>query len=122
MFRAVAGALLGAFLATFAFAQSQAANGSFEGTVSDVQQGVLPGVTVTITNVDTGAERSVISNDAGFYRALLLPLGRYRVVAELQGFKRFEQDGITLQAGQTAVVNLTLEVGAVSETITVTTE
>ena len=83
---------------------------------------VLPGVTVTITNIETGTERSVATNDAGFYRAPLLPLGGYRVVAELQGFKKFEQAGVTLQAGQTAVVNVTLQVGAVSETITVTTE
>jgi hypothetical protein len=109
-------------LATSAFAQSQAANGSIEGTVSDVSAGVLPGVNVTITNTETGAERSVITNTEGFYRALLLPLGRYRVVAELQGFKKFDRSGITLQAGQTDTINVTLEVGAISETVTVTAE
>jgi Carboxypeptidase regulatory-like domain/TonB dependent receptor len=80
---------------------------------------VLPGVTVTITNVDTGAERSVVTNEKGLYRAPLLPLGKYRVIAELQGFKKFEATDIQLSVGQTAVVNATLSVGQVSETITV---
>ena len=54
------------------------------------------------------------------YRAPLLPLGRYRVSAELQGFKKFEQQGLTLSAGQIGVVNVTLSVGNMSETVTVT--
>src|SRR5206468_973063 len=102
-----------------AFAQSQAANASIEGTVVDTSGGVLPGVTVTVTHIDTGTERLVVTNDKGLYRALLLPLGAYRVVAELPGFKKFEQTGIKLSVGQTAVINITLGVGAVSETITV---
>jgi hypothetical protein len=102
-----------------AFAQSTAANGAIEGTVSDTSGGVLPGVTVTITNAETGVDRTVVTNEKGIYRAPLLPLGRYRVVAELQGFKKFEQTDISLSVGQTAVVNATLSVGTVSETITV---
>jgi Carboxypeptidase regulatory-like domain/TonB dependent receptor len=102
-----------------AFAQSQAANGAIEGTVTDSSGAVLPGVTVTVTNVDTGTERIVTTNEKGLFRAPLLPLGTYRVVAELQGFKKFEQTGVTLSVGQTAVVNATLTVGAVSESITV---
>jgi len=74
--------------------------------VTDTSAGVLPGVTVTITNIETGAERSVTTNADGFYRALLLPLGRYQVVAELQGFKKFNRSGITLQAGDVANVNV----------------
>src|SRR5438105_5576050 len=119
--RASTATLLIVLLSVCAFAQSQAANGSIEGTVSDVSSGVLPGVTVTIANTDTGTERSVTTNENGFYRALLLPLGRYRVVAELQGFKKFERSGITLEAGETATINVTLDVGAISETVTVTT-
>jgi len=106
-------------LAAPALAQSTAANGTIEGTILDTSGGVLPGVTVTITSVDTGAERSVTTNEKGLYRAPLLPLGKYRVVAELQGFKKFEQTDITLSVGQTATVNATLAVGTVSETITV---
>jgi hypothetical protein len=122
MVRGFIGGLLAVLLCTSAFGQSQAANGSIEGTVTDISAGVLPGVTVTITNIETGTERSVTTNTDGQYRALLLPLGRYRVVAELPGFKKFDQSGIVLQAGQTDVINVTLEVGAVSEAITVTAE
>ena len=112
-------ALLSVSLTAPAFAQSQAANGTIEGTVTDSSGGVLPGATVTITNLDTGAERVVITNEKGLYRAPLLTLGTYKVVAELQGFKKVEVTDIKLSVGQTAVVNATLWVGTVSETITV---
>jgi hypothetical protein len=108
-----------ALAAAPAFAQSQAANGAIEGTVTDSSGAVLPGVTITITNLGTGTERVVATNEKGLYRAPLLPLGTYKVVGELQGFKRFEQSGITLSVGQTAVVNATLPVGTVSESVTV---
>lgn len=103
-------------------AQSQAANGAIEGTVNDSSGGVLPGVSVTITNTDNGSERTVVTNEDGLYRAPLLPLGTYRVVAELQGFKRVEQTGVRVAVGATAVVNATLEVGGVNETVTVSAE
>jgi Carboxypeptidase regulatory-like domain/TonB dependent receptor len=119
MYRALAAALLAGVLAAPASAQSTAANGSIEGTIVDASGGVLPGVTVTISNTDTGTERSVVTNENGRYRAPLLPLGNYRVVAELQGFKKFEQTGIKLSVGEAAVVNVTLGVGTVNETITV---
>jgi hypothetical protein len=112
-------AMLSLSLAAPVLAQSTAANGTIEGTISDSSGGVLPGVTVTIANVDTGVERTVITNERGLYRAPLLPLGKYRVSAELQGFKKFEQTDIALSVGQTVVVNATLAVGTVSETITV---
>jgi hypothetical protein len=103
-------------------AQSQAINGTIEGTVTDSSGGVLPGVTVTVTNVDTGAARVVATNESGTYRAPLLPLGTYRVTAELSGFRQFEQTGITLAAGQTAVINISLTVGALSEVVSVTAD
>jgi Carboxypeptidase regulatory-like domain/TonB dependent receptor-like, beta-barrel len=112
-----------AFLAPHtAGAQAQAANGNIEGTVRDTSGAALPGVMVTVTNMETGTTRSSMTNEAGVYRAPLLPLGRYKVSAELQGFKTFEQQGITLSAGQTALINMELSVGNVSETITVSSE
>lgn len=112
--------LLGAPAA--ARAQSQAVNGTIEGTISDSTGAILPGVTVTVLNLETGTERTVVTNDSGLYRAPLLPLGLYRVSAELQGFKKHEQSGIELRAGSTAVINVKLEVGAVSETVSVTSD
>ncbi|MCA1585912.1 MAG: TonB-dependent receptor [Acidobacteria bacterium] len=107
-------------LAASAAAQSTSINGTIEGTVKDDQGGVLPGVTVTVTNTETGDTRSVVTNESGLYRAPLLPLGTHRVTAELQGFKKFERTGITLRAGQTAVIDVQLSVGTVQETVTVT--
>jgi hypothetical protein len=104
------------------FGQSQAINGTIEGTVTDSSGGVLPGVTVTVTNVHTGTTRSVVTSERGVYRAPLLPLGTYRVAAELPGFRKFEQTGITLAAGQTAVANVVLTVGELSEVVAVTAD
>ena len=108
--------------ATSTHAQSTAANGTIEGTVLDNSGGVLPGVTVTVSNTETGTTRTVVTNESGLYRATLLPLGGYRVVAELQGFKKFEQVGVTVGAGQTVSVNVRLEVGDLSEVISVTAD
>lgn len=122
MLRRVIFAIAIALMASSAFAQSQAANGTIEGTVADSSGGVLPGVTVTITNTDTGLSRSLVTNNEGQYRGLLLTLGQYTVSAELQGFKKAEQTGIALRAGDTATINFSLSVGTVSETVTITAE
>ena len=109
-------------LAAPAFGQSQSINGTIEGTIVDDQGGVLPGVAVTVTNIDTGDTRTVVTNESGLYRAPLLPLGTYRVSAELQGFRTYEQTGIVLTAGRTAVVDVKMTVGQLQETITVTAD
>jgi hypothetical protein len=122
MLRTFSAFILSLALGTAAFAQSTAINGTIEGTVKDEQGALLPGVTVTVTNIDTGDQRVVVTNERGLYRAPLLSLGTYRVAAELQGFKKFEQTGVSLRAGQTAVIDVGLSVGALAETITVTAD
>jgi hypothetical protein len=122
MSRILSALLLALAVATPAFAQSQAINGTIEGTIVDDQGAVLPGVTVTVANLDTGDTRTVITNEAGLYRAPLLSLGTYRVSAELQGFRTYEQTGIVITAGRTAVVNIKMSVGQLQETITVTAD
>src|SRR5512144_2646197 len=119
MLRGVFAALLALALAIPAAAQSTAANGSIEGTVSDTSGAVLPGVTVTVTNTETGAQRVIVTNEAGLFRAPLLPLGTYKVVAEIQGFKKYEESGIKLSVGQTAVLKIAMGVGTLTETVTV---
>jgi hypothetical protein len=122
MLRTFTAFILSLAVGSAALAQSTAINGTIEGTVKDAQGAVLPGVTVTVTNIDTGDERVVVSNESGLYRAPLLSLGTYRVAAALQGFKKFEQTGVSLRAGQTAVIDVALSVGALAETITVTAD
>ena len=114
MFRILTACFLTLVLTSPALAQSQAINGTIEGTVVDDQGAVLPGVTVTVTNLDTGDSRVVVTNESGLFRAPLLPLGTYRVSAELQGFRKFEQTGVILSAGRTAVINIKLIVGALA--------
>ena len=122
MLRIISAFVLSLAVGSSAFAQSTAINGTIEGTVKDEQGALLPGVTVTVINIDSGEQRVVVTNESGLYRAPLLSLGTYRVAAELQGFKKFEQTGVSLRAGQTAVIDVTLAVGVISETITVTAD
>ncbi|MEO6223840.1 MAG: TonB-dependent receptor [Vicinamibacterales bacterium] len=105
-----------------AYGQSQAINGSIEGTVKDASGAVLPGVTVTITNTDTGSQRVVVTNESGVFRAPLLQLGKFTVMAELSGFSKYEQVGITLSAGQTVALSIALKVGGLTDAITVTAD
>jgi hypothetical protein len=103
-------------------AQSQAADGAIEGVVRDATGAVLPGVNVTVANLDTGLQRVVQSGPGGAYRAVLLPLGTYRLRAELSGFKAMERTGVRLSAGQTVVVDFDLEVGGLEEIVSVSAE
>jgi hypothetical protein len=102
--------------------QSQALNGQIEGVVTDANGAAVPNANITVHNIETGAERTITSDASGVYRAPLLPLGTYRVTIEAPNFKRLVREGITLTTGQTATVDATLETGAVSETVTVTSD
>jgi hypothetical protein len=108
-----------ALAAGTARAQSQAVNGTIEGTIRDASGGLLPGVTVTARNTDTGAERVVVTDANGLFRAPLLPLGSYTVTAELSGFKKYEQTKIPITAGSSAVINIAMEVGGITEVVSV---
>ena len=111
-----------AFALVFVFATSvfaQETRGTIVGHVLDEQGGAMPGVTVTITNVDTNVSATLTTNSTGYYQAPLLLPGNYRVSAELQGFKTSVRSGIILSVAQQSTVDLTLGVGAVSETVTV---
>lgn len=99
--------------------QSQALNGQIEGTVMDANGAAIPNAAITATNIETGTERKVTSDESGVYRVPLLPLGTYRVTVEALNFKRLVREGITLVTGQTATVALELEAGQVSEVVTV---
>ena len=112
-------ALLLAFSASLV---AQETRGTINGHVLDEQGGAMPGVSVTITNVDTNVSTTLTTNSTGYYQAPLLLPGNYRVSAELQGFKTSVRSGIILSVAQQATVDLTLGVGAVSETVTVSGE
>lgn len=108
--------ILVSFATASAWAQGEA---SISGTVSDSTGGVIPGATVTVRNLETGAFRDLITNDSGTYDAPLLPIGRYEVTAEKTGFQRTTRTEVLLVLGQRASVDLTLPVGAVQEAVQV---
>src|SRR5258708_22318277 len=93
--------------------------GTITGEVKDSTGAVLPGVTVTVVNKGTNATRATSSNEVGLFDFPALPPGVYTVKSELEGFKTVSRD-LELQVQQTARVNFTLELGAVSESATVT--
>jgi hypothetical protein len=101
---------------------AQVNTATISGTVHDASGAVLPGVSVAIQNQDTGISRTVTTNEAGRYSAPALTLGNYQVTAELQGFQSQVRSGIALTVGREAVVDFTLAVGAVSQTLEVTGE
>ncbi len=119
--RAFAVAALSA-LALPALAQSQAAGGAIEGTVTDQSGAILPGVSVLVRNTATGVTRETQSDSSGLYRAPLLSVGSYEVTASLQGFATLKRSNLTLTIGETLVVDLQLRVAATQEEITVTAQ
>jgi hypothetical protein len=99
---------------------AQAARGTITGTVSDASGAVIPGVEVTATNVGTGIARTAVTTDTGLYRVTNLAPGQYTVKASLTGFKTAISEAVTLSVDQILHVDLRLEVGEVSEQVTVT--
>ncbi len=96
----------------------QATSGIIAGTVTDQQGAVVPGAAVTIKNLDTDFQRQVSTDSNGYYRVAALPVGRYVVRAERAGFK-VDVSNLTLTVAEEAVVNFKMEVGSVSEQVTV---
>jgi outer membrane receptor protein involved in Fe transport len=101
---------------------SQLPTATILGVAKDSSGGVLPGVTVTVVNVDTSLTRVVKTGDDGEYRVPELPVGRYEVRAEHAGFKTENRRGITLEVTQQAVINFEFQVGAAEQTVVVTEE
>jgi hypothetical protein len=96
--------------------------GTLTGTILDPSGGVLPGVTVTAKNEQTGLTQTTISGGEGDWRIPALPTGTYEVTFELDGFKKISRGGVTVRAAGLHTIPVTLEVGAVTEVIQVTAD
>src|SRR5258707_5404355 len=107
---------LGTSLATTSFAQGEA---SIQGVVTDSSGGAIPDVAIRVKNVETGAERNQVTDEAGRYQTAALPVGRYEVRAEKAGFRSEEKTGILLVLGQRESVDLVLQIGDVRQTVKV---
>jgi hypothetical protein len=95
---------------------------AISGSVEDPSGAVISGVAITVRSMETGAARAVMTDEAGHYRVISLPLGLQEVKAEKAGFRIAVRTGINLELGQDAVVNLRLEVGDLVQPVTVSAD
>ena len=112
-------AVLALVLCTSFDAHAQVITAAVRGTVTDPQGAAVAGADVSVTNVDTGFTRSAKSGTDGEYNFPDLPLGAYRIHVTHSGFKAATQTGIVLHVADSIVLNVKLEMGAVSETVSV---
>src|SRR5262249_34880334 len=111
--------LVALFLGTPLIAQT--VTGTMRGTVTDRSGGALPGVTITIRNVETALERILTTDTAGSYNAPYLQLGRYDVQGELSGFGTMRHKNVRVDLNETSVQDFILD-PAVQETVTVSAD
>ena len=101
-------------------ASAQETTGTITGVTSDQTGAVLPGVSVTVKNTNTATSRTVVTNEAGFYTASLLPVGTYEVSFELSGFQTVTLKNIDLHVNDRLKLDGHLSVGGVAESVEVT--
>lgn len=111
-------AAIGVWLLT-ASVHAQIPTGAILGGVKDTQGAGVPGATVTATHTGTQFSRSTTTDRSGQYALLLLPVGNYTLDISLAGFKSFSQTGIVLEVGRNARVDATIELGEVTETVSI---
>src|SRR4030095_1773539 len=109
-------------LLTITSATAQEFRATITGRVTDPAGLAVPGVTVTITNTKTNEVATAVTNAEGSYSLPFLRPGVYSLAAELEGFRKHTQERVELEVGQTLALNITLQVGAVAETVNVSAE
>ncbi len=108
------------FILLAAVASAQSPQATVSGVVSDSQGAVIVGAEVAVVNVQTGVKNAARTNESGFYSLPFLPIGEYVVSTEHTGFRRYVRQGLVLTTGQNLQLDISLEVGAVTEAINVT--
>src|SRR2546427_10299198 len=104
-------------LSTGAFAQT--INATLGGTVTDATGALIPGVTITATNLATGIVTTVLTNEAGAYNFASIQSGTYKVTAELPGFQTQTYNNVVLGVSQQVRLNFTLQVGTQAQSVEV---
>jgi hypothetical protein len=115
------GRLVLAMLLVAAFgitATAQETTGTIMGVTSDQTGAALPGVSVTVKNLNTGLSRTVVTNESGIYVATLLPIGTYEVAFELQGFQTVTERTVTLHVNDRLQIDGRMTVSGVVEAST----
>jgi hypothetical protein len=103
-------------------ARTQVLYGTIVGTVKDAQGGAVPGATVTIVNKDNNLTKDTVTNTEGAYSIINVPAGTYQVKVSLQGFREGVKSDVPVTIGQISRIDMALEVGTVTETVTVASE
>jgi Carboxypeptidase regulatory-like domain/TonB dependent receptor len=106
-------------LASTVSLHAQNTNGSIQGTVTDPSGAAVGGASVTGRNLDTGLTIATVTTDAGLYSLANLPPGRYSVTIEGPGLKKYSREGVTVQTDATVGLDVQMQLGAVSENVTV---
>ena len=101
---------------------AQQATVDLRGLVTDPSGAAISGATVTAINVNTALQRSAQTLETGAYAIAALPAGGYRIKVSKDGFSAKELRGVVLTVGETVAYNVTLEIGAVSESVNVASE
>jgi hypothetical protein len=112
--------ILAACAALLPTASAQTITGAITGTVTDPSGAIVPSVNITATNTATNVSNTTATNEAGIYNFPFLPLGEYTVAAERPGFKRTVLGPFRVEVNQIARVNIEMEVGAVTESVEIT--
>src|SRR6185295_18178550 len=100
-------------------ASAQLDRGQISGSVKDESGGVIPGATITATHTQTGTVRTAVTDGTGYYVFTALTPGLYEIVVELQGFKKFMQSAVPMDAGANRRLDATLQTGTINESVTV---
>jgi hypothetical protein len=111
---------LSLLLATAAPSLAQQGTAEIGGKITDTSGAVLPGVSIVVTNEDTGVFREVFTTSNGSYFVSQIVPGRYRMTAKLEGFRGLDRRGLIVEVGKTLTLDLSMEVGALAEVVTVT--
>ena len=111
-----------AFLSALTASAQSGTTGTLNGVVRDTTGAVLPGVIITLRNVDTGLNRSTATDDAGRWTVPALPVGNYEITYELTGFKKLVHSGVAVEAAVPRTADARLEVSGGSETVNVTSD
>jgi hypothetical protein len=122
---AAAGLLAFVFLCSLGVlpARAQTAfGGDIEGIIRDSTGGVLPGATLVLANVETGVERTSVTNETGRFRIPSVPAGAYKLTVSLDGFATVQRSGLTLEVGQVMTLDIALPPAGVSQEVTVTAD
>jgi hypothetical protein len=123
MRRVATSSLLGLFIWCWpAATAAQTTTATVQGTIRDTSQGVLPGVSVVLTNQDTGIARDGLTDETGRYLITYVTPGTYTLAAELAGFRSITRNDLRFEVGQESSLDFTMDLSSVAEVVTVKAE